>query len=74
MVLLSHIFSDVRHFVARARQPKKVALDDILDAAAAAWTASQAVIGRAKTLPENPEFDSRGLKMEILYPTAIMEN
>jgi len=48
--------------VTQARQPKKVGPDDILDA----------VIRKAKTLPENPEFDSRGLKMEILYPARIV--
>jgi predicted RNase H-like nuclease len=73
IVLLSPIFSDVQHFVAQARQPNKVGPDDILDAVAAAWTAGQVVIGRAMTLPDSPEFDSRGLKMEILYPAAIMD-
>jgi len=74
IVLLSQIFSDLQCFLAQARQPNKVAADDILDAVAAAWTAGQAVIGKARTLPENPEFDSRGLKMEILYPAAIMDS
>lgn len=70
IILLSAIFSDLEQFVARSRQADKVAPDDILDAVAAAWTAGRAVIGKANTLPENPEFDSRGLKMEILYPTS----
>jgi len=70
IALLSAIFSDLEHFVAQARQANKVAPDDILDALVAAWTAGQAIIGKARTLPENPEFDSRGLKMEILYPAA----
>jgi len=70
IVLLSAIFSDLEQFVAQARQPGKVVPDDILDAVAAAWTAGRAVIGKANTLPENREFDSRGLKMEILYPTS----
>ncbi len=73
IALLSLIFSDLEQFVSRARQPKKVAPDDILDALAAAWTAGQAVIGNARTLPENPEFDSTGLRMEILFPAAIMD-
>lgn len=72
IVLLSAIFSDLQQFVTQARQPKKVGPDDILDAVAAAWTAGQAVVGKAKTLPENPEFDSMGLKMEILYPARIV--
>lgn len=74
IILLSASFSDLEQFVTQARQPKKVGPDDILDAVAATWTAGQAVIRKAKTLPENPEFDSRGLKMEILYPAAIMDS
>jgi predicted RNase H-like nuclease len=74
VVLLSVIFSDLYHVVAECHQPKKVQVDDILDALAAAWTAGQAVIGKAKTLPDNPESDSKGLKMEILYPAAIMDS
>jgi len=74
IVLLSAMFSDLEQFVAKARQPNKVAPDDILDAVAAAWTAGQAVIGKTKTLPENPESDSRGLRMEVLCPAAIMDS
>jgi len=72
MKLLSLIFSDVAELVAKARKPKQVAPDDILDALAAAWTACQAVIGKAKTLPDNPEIDSKGLRMEILCPIATI--
>jgi len=43
-------------------------MDDALDALVAAWTAGQTVIGKAGTLPQNPEFDSKGLRMEILCP------
>jgi len=43
-------------------------MDDALDAVVAAWTAGEAVIGKAKTLPEEPQLDSKGLKMEMLYP------
>jgi len=42
--------------------------DDALDALAAAWTAGQAVIGKTTTLPEKPEIDGKGLRMEILCP------
>jgi predicted RNase H-like nuclease/polynucleotide 5'-kinase involved in rRNA processing len=66
--LLSPIFSDLEQVVAGARKSRQVAPDDILDALVAAWTAAQAVTGRAKTLPENPKLDSKGLRMEILYP------
>lgn len=71
--LLSPVFSNVQQLVAQTRKPKQVAPDDILDALAAVWTAGQAMIGNARTLPENPEFDRTGLKMEILYPAAIMD-
>ncbi len=70
MKLLAPIFSDLEQLVAEARQPKEAAPDDILDAVAAAWTAGQAVIGKAQTLPQNPELDSKGLRMEILYPAC----
>lgn len=44
-------------------------MDDALDALVAAWTAGQTVIGKAETLPQNPEFDSKGLRMKILCPS-----
>jgi len=68
--ILSPIFSDLEKIVAKARKPKEVAPDDILDALVAAWTAGQTILGKAKTLPENPELDSKGLRMEILYPAG----
>lgn len=53
---------------ARAGYRKKdVADDDILDALAALWTAERIERGVAKTLPEHPARDSRGLPMEIVY-------
>lgn len=70
MKLLSAIFSDLEEIVVEARKHREVAPDDILDALAAAWTASQAVIRKAETLPETPELDSKGLKMEMLYPAC----
>lgn len=70
--ILSPIFPNVREIVAKARKPKEVAPDDILDALVAAWTAGQAVMGKAETLPQNPELDSKGLKMEILYPVNFV--
>lgn len=45
-------------------------MDDAFDALVAAWTAGQAVIGKAKTLPEKPQLDSKSLKMEMLYPVC----
>lgn len=70
MKLLAPIFSELERIAAEARKPKKVAPDDILDALAAAWTAGQVVLRKAETLPENPEFDSKGLRMEILCPAS----
>jgi predicted RNase H-like nuclease len=68
MKLLAPIFPNIEEFVVQARKPKEVELDDILDALVAAWTAGQTVLQKAKTLPDNPELDSKGLKMEIVYP------
>lgn len=67
---LAPIFPNVEKIVAEARKPKEVAPDDILDALVAAWTAGQTVIGKASTLPERPELDSKALKMEILCPAC----
>ncbi len=41
--------------------------DDVLDAIVAAWTAKRVVDGKAGRLPEEPEMDSTGLRMEIVY-------
>jgi predicted RNase H-like nuclease len=68
MKLLTRIFQNVEEIVAEARKPKKVAPDDILDALVAVWTASQIILQKAQTLPENPHLDSKDLRMEIVYP------
>jgi len=70
MKVLSPVFSDIEKIVAKARKPREVAPDDILDALVAAWTAGQTVMGKAGTLPEKPELDSKSLKMEILCPVG----
>jgi len=67
--LLQRIFTDIDSILVRA-PISGCAMDDALDAIVATWTAGQAVIGKAKTLPENPELDSKGLRMEILYPAC----
>ncbi len=41
--------------------------DDILDAVVAAWSAHRHATGAAGRLPEIPETDGRGLRMEIVY-------
>jgi predicted RNase H-like nuclease len=43
----------------------EVPTDDVLDAAAAAWTAMRYAQGEAKSLPAEPEVDGLGLKMAI---------
>jgi len=67
--LLQGIFTDIDSVLVRA-PISGCAMDDALDAIVAAWTAVQAVIGKAKTLPEKPPLDSKGLKMEMLYPVC----
>jgi predicted RNase H-like nuclease len=42
-------------------------VDDVLDAAAAAWTARRVVRGEARSLPEEPEVFSDGLPAAIWY-------
>lgn len=53
----------VRTQLARRRVPA----DDILDAFAALWTAERIALGVARTLPEEPLRDARGMRMEIVY-------
>jgi predicted RNase H-like nuclease len=67
--LLQRIFTDIDSILVRA-PISGCAMDDALDAVVAAWTAGEAVIGKANTLPEKPPFDSKGLRMEILYPAC----
>jgi predicted RNase H-like nuclease len=49
------------------RRPSGVANDDLLDAMAILWTADRYVAGAAQRLPESPEVDERGLRMEIWF-------
>jgi len=65
--LLQEIFTDMDSILMEA-PIYGYAMDDAFDALVAAWTAGQTVIGKAETLPPNPEFDSKGLRMEILCP------
>lgn len=46
---------------------KHLADDDILDAVAAAWTATREIEGQAERLPEAPIADSTGLPMQMVY-------
>jgi predicted RNase H-like nuclease len=65
--LLQDVLADVDSVLAQAPTSGYVT-DDALDALAAAWTAGRAVHGNVKTLPEQPELDGKGLRMEILCP------
>jgi predicted RNase H-like nuclease len=47
---------------ARGAQP-----DDMLDAAVAALTAYRAILGNTERLPDRPDIDEAGLRMEIIY-------
>jgi len=67
--LLQRNFTDIDSILVRA-PISGCAMDDALDAIVAAWTAGQAIVGKAKTLPEKPPLDSKGLKMEMLYPAC----
>jgi len=44
-----------------------IALDDIIDAHIAAWSAERIQLGTALQLPPNPPVDAKGLCMEILH-------
>jgi predicted RNase H-like nuclease len=44
-----------------------VPADDVLDAAAAAWSAQRIARGEAKSLPSPPEEDERGREIAIWY-------
>jgi len=68
--LLSPLFVDLQQALNSTGNYKRTASDDILDAFTAAWTAWAAVSGKAVTLPENPQLDRKGLRMEMLYPAA----
>jgi predicted RNase H-like nuclease len=48
---------------------REVSKDDILDALAAAITA----LGPLKSLPDRPEFDDRGLPMQMLYRSPCVD-
>ncbi|MFB0525493.1 MAG: DUF429 domain-containing protein [Phycisphaerae bacterium] len=69
--LLQRIFTDMDNILSKL-PTVGFAMDDAFDALAAAWTAGRAVIGKAETLPKNPELDGKGLRMEILYPAPIV--
>ena len=44
-----------------------VALDDLNDAFAALWTSHRIAAGQARRIPDSPEVDAQGLRMEMWY-------
>jgi len=67
--VLQSVYPNTNGIVKRALKDykrKEVARDDILDALSAAVTAAVGV-QRLVSVPEIPEFDSRGLRMEIVH-------
>lgn len=68
IALLTEIFPAAAGMIETVGRAREVVADDILDALAAAWTAAQTVVGQAATLPEHPERDDKGLRMEMLTP------
>jgi predicted RNase H-like nuclease len=66
--LVEHHFGEgTLEAVRRELAPKRAPADDVLDAFAALWTAERIASGAARTLPEQPLRDTRGLRMEIVY-------
>jgi predicted RNase H-like nuclease len=47
--------------------PRGSAWDDLYDACVLAWTASRLATGCERRLPAHPQYDARGLRMEIVY-------
>ena len=46
---------------------KPAKADDVLDAIVAAWTARRDALGRSRRLPEEPQVDARGLRLEMVF-------
>ncbi|MBK6791344.1 MAG: DUF429 domain-containing protein [Anaerolineales bacterium] len=67
LALLTPIFGDGVFQALEARRELSSQPDDVLDAFAALWTAERIYQGVARPLPEFPEVDSKGLRMEIVY-------
>lgn len=64
VTVLTPVFPEIqRHF---ANRPPHVGVDDLLDAAAAAWTAIRLSRGEAQRVCE-PECDDKGLEVTIWY-------
>ena len=64
--LLAGLYTDLDR--ALGERPKGVKPDDVLDAFVAAYTAECWLLGRARSLPETPSTDGKGLRIEMVYP------
>jgi len=62
--LLEPHFPGLRGHIARLRQRR--ATIDLLDAFSMLWTARRVRAGEAISIPDRPEYDSRGLRMEMV--------
>lgn len=63
--LLRAEFPDIEKNIAEFSQPG--AITDILDAYVLLWSAIRVSRHQGESLPAEPEYDSRGLRMEIVY-------
>jgi predicted RNase H-like nuclease len=62
----SRLLSGAFDGFARLRPPRGAAWDDLYDACVLAWTAARLAAGCERRLPANPQFDIRGLRLEIV--------
>jgi predicted RNase H-like nuclease len=58
---------DLPRRIEAARMLKGVRADDVLDSAIGAWTAYRHANGLSESIPDVPEYDSRELRMEMVY-------
>lgn len=67
--------SAIAELVQRARREYKGRCkeDDILDALVCAWSAKLGYSNGLQTLPPEPEYDAKGLRMEIVYPVLAVD-
>ena len=56
-----------RHGIVVPELPRGAAVDDLLDACAAGWSARRIAAGVAERVPTEPDLDARGLRMEIAW-------
>jgi predicted RNase H-like nuclease len=73
LAILSAFKPTVRGAVEHAGLPKKQAApDDLIDAACLAVVAQLSLAQPLKSVPERPQTDARGLKMQIVYPDITL--